>query len=175
MGGLHEISANMRQTAWAQIGDGAYDLSVTKSSQVREPLYRYIYRVLSNSLSQRRDSTGVVNLHDLTVLYCIHNRVPLDVPHPTPPNMHLNQLASSPTPVFFGGWIYRLFKTYVQRMPKSFRKSPWSGKVDLTQCRSMGIIHEMGDRTVRFQTTQEHVWNPEEAIVLHANPNCPPP
>ncbi|MFS7914600.1 hypothetical protein Hanom_Chr02g00155341 [Helianthus anomalus] len=89
-------------------------------------------------LSQRRDSTGVVNLRDLTVLYCIHNRVPLDVPHLLLRNMHLNQLASSPTPIFFGGWIYRLFKTYVQGMPKSFRTGPWSGKVDLIQCRRWG-------------------------------------
>ncbi|MFS7929960.1 hypothetical protein Hanom_Chr04g00338521 [Helianthus anomalus] len=89
--------------------------------------------------------------------------------------MHLNQSASSPTPIFFGGWIYRLFKTYVQRTPKSFRKGPWSGKVDITQCRSMGIIHEMGDGTVRFQATQGDVWNPKEALVLHADPNRPPP
>ncbi|MFS8024005.1 hypothetical protein Hanom_Chr16g01458181 [Helianthus anomalus] len=89
--------------------------------------------------------------------------------------MRLNQLPSSPTPIFVGGWIYRLFKTDVQRMPKTFRKGPWSGKVDLTQCRSMGIIHETGDGTARFQTTHGHVWNPEEALVLHPNPNCPPP
>ncbi|MFS7892301.1 hypothetical protein Hanom_Chr00s000569g01649941 [Helianthus anomalus] len=47
--------------------------------------------------------------------------------------------------------------------------------MDLTQCRSMGIIHEMGDGTVRFQTTQGHVWNSEEALVLHADPTRPPP
>ncbi|MFS7913654.1 hypothetical protein Hanom_Chr02g00144211 [Helianthus anomalus] len=62
----------MRQTAWAQIGDGAYDPSVTKSSKLRDPLYHYIHRVISNSLCQRRDSTGFVNLRDLTILYCIH-------------------------------------------------------------------------------------------------------
>ncbi|MFS7913655.1 hypothetical protein Hanom_Chr02g00144221 [Helianthus anomalus] len=39
----------------------------------------------------------------------------------------------------------------------------------------MGIIHEMGDGTVRFQTTQGHVWNPEAALVLHANLSRPPP
>ncbi|KAJ0517866.1 hypothetical protein HanHA89_Chr11g0430611 [Helianthus annuus] len=59
-------------------------------------------------------------------------------------------------------------------MPESFRKGPWSGKVDLTQGRSMGIIHEMGDGSVCFQTAQGHVWNPKEALVLHADPNRPP-
>ncbi|KAM0057368.1 hypothetical protein Hdeb2414_s0005g00157391 [Helianthus debilis subsp. tardiflorus] len=165
----------MRQTAWSQIGEGHYDPSQTRTSQLRGPLYRYIHRVLSNSLGQRSDSTGVVNLRDLTVLYFIHNRVPLDVPHLLLGNMHLNQLATSPTPIFFGGWIYHLYKTFVQRMPKSFRKDPWSGKVDLVNCRSMGIIHEMGDRTVRIQTTQGRVWNPKEALVLHVNPLRPPP
>ncbi|MFS8019590.1 hypothetical protein Hanom_Chr15g01405541 [Helianthus anomalus] len=60
-------------------------------------------------------------------------------------------------------------------MPKSFRKGPWSGKVDLIQCRSMGIIHETGDGTVPLQTTQGHVWNPQEVLVLHANLIHPPP
>ncbi|MFS8024466.1 hypothetical protein Hanom_Chr16g01463551 [Helianthus anomalus] len=174
-GGFRELPTNMRQIAWAQIADGAYDPSVTKSSQLRDPLYRYIHRVLSNSLSQRCDSTGVVNLRDLTVLYCIHNRVPLDVPYLFLRNMHLNQLASSPTHIFFKGWIYRLFITCVHRMPKSIRKGPWSGKVDLTQCLSMGIIYETGDGTVRFQTTQGHFWNQKDALVLHANPSLPPP
>ncbi|MFS8034117.1 hypothetical protein Hanom_Chr17g01577461 [Helianthus anomalus] len=163
------------EIAWAQIGDGAYDPSVTKSSQLWDPLHQYIHRVLSNYLCERRDNTGVVNLRDLTVLYCLHKRVPLCVTHLLLRNMHLNRLASSPTPIFFRGWIYRLFKTYVQRMPKSFCKGPWSGKVDITQYRSMGIIHEMGDGTVRFQTTQGHVSNPEEALVLHADPTRPFP
>ncbi|MFS7986949.1 hypothetical protein Hanom_Chr11g01016251 [Helianthus anomalus] len=60
-------------------------------------------------------------------------------------------------------------------MRKSFRKGPWLGKVDLVQCRSMGIINEVGDGTVRFQTVQGHVWNPLEALVLHASPIRPPP
>ncbi|MFS7940159.1 hypothetical protein Hanom_Chr05g00460371 [Helianthus anomalus] len=50
-GGLHEISPNMRLTAWSQIGEGHYDPSQTKISQLRDPLYRYIHRVLSNSLN----------------------------------------------------------------------------------------------------------------------------
>ncbi|MFS7968897.1 hypothetical protein Hanom_Chr09g00802881 [Helianthus anomalus] len=32
----------------------------------------------------------------------------------------------------------------------------------------MGIINEAGDGTIRFQTVQGHVWNPQEALVLHA-------
>ncbi|MFS7913724.1 hypothetical protein Hanom_Chr02g00145051 [Helianthus anomalus] len=60
--------------------------------------------------------------------------------------MHLNQLASSPTPIFFRGWIYCLFKTYVQHMPKSFHRGARSGKVDLAQCRLVGIIQDDPNR-----------------------------
>ncbi|MFS7955003.1 hypothetical protein Hanom_Chr07g00637331 [Helianthus anomalus] len=109
------------------------------------------------------------------VLYCVHNRIHLDVPHLLLHNMHLNQLSNPLTPIFFGGWIYRLFKNYVQRMSRSFKKGPWSGKVDLVIYRSMGIINEANDGTVRFQKVQGHVWNPQEALVLHAPQFRPPP
>ncbi|MFS7963127.1 hypothetical protein Hanom_Chr08g00734491 [Helianthus anomalus] len=108
------------------------------------------------------------------VIHCIHNRVPLNVLYLLLRNMHLNQLANSPTPILFGGWIYRLFKLFVQRIPRSFRKGPWSGKMDLVICRSMNIINEANNGTVRFQKVQGHVWNPQEALVLHA-PNIRPP
>ncbi|KAJ0566776.1 hypothetical protein HanIR_Chr06g0277381 [Helianthus annuus] len=108
--GLRELPQDQCRAAWAQIGEGAYNPSQTKSTQLRDPLYRYIHRVLSNSLCQRHDNTGVVGLRDLMVLYCIHNRVHLDVRHLLLRDMHLNQLANPPTPILFGGWIYRLFK-----------------------------------------------------------------
>ncbi|KAF5765971.1 hypothetical protein HanXRQr2_Chr15g0709851 [Helianthus annuus] len=174
-GGLREILNNMRQMAWAQIGDRPYDLSVTKSSQLRDPLYCYIHRVLSNSLCQQRDSSGVVNLRDLTCLYCIHNHIPLDVTHLLLKNMHLNQLASSPTPIFFGGWIYRLFKNYAHRMPKSFHRGARFGKVDLAQCRSMGLVQEMDDGSVRFRNARGNTWGPEKVLALQDDPSRPPP
>ncbi|MFS7929712.1 hypothetical protein Hanom_Chr04g00335761 [Helianthus anomalus] len=162
MGGLSEIPNNMHQTTWAQIRDGPYNPSVTESSQLWDPLYRYIHWVLRNSQCQQRDSSGVVNLCDLTYLYCIHNRIPLDVTHLLLKNMQLNQLASSPTPIYFGGWIYHLFKTFVHRMPKSFHRGVRSRKVDLAQCRSMGIIQEMDDRSVHFRNARGNVWALED-------------
>ncbi|KAF5773883.1 hypothetical protein HanRHA438_Chr13g0604371 [Helianthus annuus] len=76
MGGLREIPINMRQTTWAQIGDGPYDPSVTKSSQLWDPLYRYIHRILSNSLYQRRDSSGVgMDLPSIQNLCPLHAKI----------------------------------------------------------------------------------------------------
>ncbi|KAF5767721.1 hypothetical protein HanXRQr2_Chr14g0628021 [Helianthus annuus] len=165
-GGLRKLPQDQRQAAWAQIGEGDYNLSQTKSTQLRDPLYRYIHRVLSYSLCQRHDSGGVVGLRDLMVLHCIHNHVPLDIPHLLLRNMHLNQLATPPTPILFGGWIYRLFKHFVQRMPSSFQKGPWSGKVDLVICRSMNIINEADDR-------KGHISDDSRACVEPSRSSCP--
>ena len=122
-GGLRDLDATERQAAWAQIGEGIYNPSSTKSTKLRDPLYRYIHRLLTYSLNQRHDSSGVVGLKDLVVLHCIHNQKPLDVPYLLLRNMHLNRLAHAPTPIFFGGWVYRLFKHFT-RIPRSFERSP---------------------------------------------------
>ncbi|KAM0013005.1 hypothetical protein Hdeb2414_s0046g00747361 [Helianthus debilis subsp. tardiflorus] len=168
-GGMRELDENARQAAWAQTGDGIYNPSSTKSTKLRDPLYRYIHRLLTYSLSQRHDSSGVVGLRDLVVLHCIHNRRPLDVPFLLLRNMHHNRLAHAPTPIFYGGWVYRLFKHFT-RIPRSFERSLWSGRVDVHICRAMNLIYESEDGSVSFQRMQDHAWNPQEALVLHAPP-----
>ncbi|KAJ0627425.1 hypothetical protein HanHA89_Chr01g0025231 [Helianthus annuus] len=167
-GGVRDLNENECQAAWAQIGEGHYNPSSTKSTKLRDPLYRYIHRVLGYSLSQRH-SGGVVGLRDLIVLHCIHNRRHLDVPFLLLRNMHLNQLAHAPTPIFFRGWVYRLYRHSVN-IPRSFERSPWPGRVDVHICRSMNLSYEAEDRSVSFQRMQGHAWNPQEALVLHAPP-----
>ncbi|KAJ0618264.1 hypothetical protein HanLR1_Chr02g0048921 [Helianthus annuus] len=102
-GGLRELSEDECQATWAQIGEGHYNPSSTKSTKLRDPLCRYIHRVLTYSLRKRLDSSGVVGLRDLIVLHCIHTRRHLDVPYLLLRNMHWNQLATPPTPIFFAG------------------------------------------------------------------------
>ncbi|KAJ0680757.1 hypothetical protein HanPI659440_Chr16g0627931 [Helianthus annuus] len=111
-GGLRDLDATERQAAWAQIGEGIYNPSSTKNTKLRDPLYRYIHRLLTYSLNQRHDSSGVVGLKDLVVLHCIHNQKPLDVPYLLLRNMHLNRLAHAPTPIFFGGWGVPSFQAF---------------------------------------------------------------
>ncbi|KAM0067690.1 hypothetical protein Hdeb2414_s0002g00064231 [Helianthus debilis subsp. tardiflorus] len=83
--------------------------------------------------------------------------------------MHLNHLSRVPTPIFFGGWVYRLFKHFT-RIPRSFERSPWSGRVDYHICRAMNLLYEAEDGSMSFQMMQGHAWNPQEALVLHAPP-----
>ncbi|KAM0046843.1 hypothetical protein Hdeb2414_s0009g00321331 [Helianthus debilis subsp. tardiflorus] len=156
---MRELDENPRQAAWAQNGEGFYNPSSTKSTKLRDPLYRYNHRLLAYSLSQRHDSSGVVRLRDLVVLHCIHTRRPLDVPFLLLRNMHLNRLAHAPTPIFYGEWVYRLFKHFTC-IPRSFERSPRSGRVDIHICRSMNLIYEAEDGSVSFQRMQGHAWNP---------------
>ncbi|KAJ0565621.1 hypothetical protein HanIR_Chr06g0264641 [Helianthus annuus] len=83
--------------------------------------------------------------------------------------MHLNRLARAPTPIFFWGRVYRLFKHFTH-IPRSFERSPWSGRVDIHICRAMNLIYEAEDGSVSFQRMQGYAWNPQEALVLHAPP-----
>ncbi|KAF5818608.1 hypothetical protein HanXRQr2_Chr02g0067971 [Helianthus annuus] len=39
----------------------------------------------------------------------------------------------------------------------------------------MNLIYEAEDGSVSFQRVQEHAWNPQEALVLHASQFQPPP
>ncbi|KAJ0752183.1 hypothetical protein HanPI659440_Chr09g0321421 [Helianthus annuus] len=65
--------------------------------------------------------------------------------------------------------VYRLFKHFTN-IPRSFERSPWSGRVDYHICRAMNLLYEAEDGTVSFQRTQGYAWNPQEALVLHAPP-----
>jgi hypothetical protein len=55
---------------WSQIGVGVWNPRTTKSTQIRDPLHRYIHRCLSHSIAGRHE-TGTVGRADLFLLYCI--------------------------------------------------------------------------------------------------------
>ncbi|MFS7997556.1 hypothetical protein Hanom_Chr12g01143141 [Helianthus anomalus] len=81
---LRELPDNFRHAAWALIGVGHYNPTSTKSTKIRDPLIRYIHRVLSSSLCQMDNSGGMVNLRELTILYCLVTHQPINVPHLAP-------------------------------------------------------------------------------------------
>ncbi|MFS7990861.1 hypothetical protein Hanom_Chr11g01063901 [Helianthus anomalus] len=60
-------------------------------------------------------------------------------------------------------------------MPRSFTKGPRSGKVNLAQCRAMGIVQDMEDGSVRFCNARGNVWAPKEVLAIQDDPNRPPP
>ncbi|MFS7963451.1 hypothetical protein Hanom_Chr08g00738231 [Helianthus anomalus] len=74
-----------------------------KSTKIKDPLIRCIHRVLRSALCQRKDSSGVVNLRELTCFYCTMTHQPIDVAYMLLINMATNATADTRTPIFYGG------------------------------------------------------------------------
>ena len=55
-----------------------YDPRMTKGSAITDPAIRYLHRLITSTISGRRESTGVVSQRDLFYLHCFRNR---RVPH----------------------------------------------------------------------------------------------
>ena len=56
----------------------SYDPRVTKGSAIRDPVLRYLHRLITATISGRRESTGVVTQRDLFYLHCFRTR---RIPH----------------------------------------------------------------------------------------------
>ena len=56
----------------------AYDAKMTKNSAIRDPVLRFLHRLITSTISGRRESTGVVSQRDLFYLHCFRTR---QVPH----------------------------------------------------------------------------------------------
>ncbi|MFS7951955.1 hypothetical protein Hanom_Chr07g00601341 [Helianthus anomalus] len=144
-----------------------------KSIKIRDPLIHNIHRVLSGSLFQRDNSGGVVNLRELAVLYCLVTHKPIDAAHILFQNMVANATADSQTSIFYGGWIARLFKHFIQRTPLSFNKGFSTTKVDLAVFLSINVIIDCPDSTMRFKDARGTAWNPNDLEVILAIEDIP--
>ncbi|MFS7947476.1 hypothetical protein Hanom_Chr06g00548721 [Helianthus anomalus] len=80
-----------------------------------------------------------------------------------------NATADTQTPIFYGGWITKLFKNFIQRTLSSFNKGVGTTKVDLAICRSMGLIIDCPHGTMRFKDSKGCSWNPKNPDMILAN------
>ncbi|KAM0049919.1 hypothetical protein Hdeb2414_s0008g00291561 [Helianthus debilis subsp. tardiflorus] len=173
---VRELPDNMRQASWALIGEGHYNPSSTKCAKIRDPLIRYIHRVLSGSLCQRKDSGGggePLRAH----LPLLHHESPTHLCRPHAIKKHGHQChRRRPTPIFFGGWIAKLFNNYIRRTPSAFHKGVGMTRDDLALCRSLKLIIDCNNGLMRFKDARGRVWNqsnPDKVLVIKDNPDCP--
>jgi hypothetical protein len=97
----------MTRTAfWGQIGEGTYNPSLTKT---RDSLLRYVNRLLSNPMSQRGNSGGILNLKELFVLYGFVTNTPVNVSFLLCQALGTNSRTAKTTLFFFGSVIARLY------------------------------------------------------------------
>ncbi|KAJ0926243.1 hypothetical protein HanRHA438_Chr04g0168811 [Helianthus annuus] len=92
--------------------------------------------------------------------------------------MAANATADTRTPIFYGGWIAKLFKHFIQRNPSSFNKGVGITKVDLAVCRNMNLIIDCPDGTMRFKDARGYAWNLKDLdmiLAIEYIPNRPRP
>ncbi|KAI3797201.1 hypothetical protein L1987_32456 [Smallanthus sonchifolius] len=156
----HPTFGVTRHEFWSQIGLGTYSPSRTKSSKLKDPLHRYIHRLLSHSVTARGQSEGVVNLRDLFILYAMVNHQPCNISYLFCTLFAKNATASAATPLFGGSWIVQVYESYGVNTNGSAGVSP--GRLDLGICDSMSMVTHLPDGRVRFQDSKGQVWDPED-------------
>ncbi|MFS7910518.1 hypothetical protein Hanom_Chr02g00107261 [Helianthus anomalus] len=68
---LHQCVTTTQLTAfWSTIGDGAW-MSGIPASQIRDPVIRFLHRILACTVLSRHMSLEKVTYHDLFALYCM--------------------------------------------------------------------------------------------------------
>ena len=58
-------------TFWHSIGEGPYQPHRTKSTQLRDPVYRILHRLIAHTISGRKGSSSVVSQRDLFYLFSV--------------------------------------------------------------------------------------------------------
>ncbi|KAD2804614.1 hypothetical protein E3N88_37991 [Mikania micrantha] len=77
--GLRSLEGTASHELWAEIGTGIYRPKATKRTQMKDPLHRYIHRAISNTISARGFSTGVVSAKDMFFLFCLIRNQPCNL------------------------------------------------------------------------------------------------
>ncbi|MFS7984734.1 hypothetical protein Hanom_Chr11g00990001 [Helianthus anomalus] len=92
-------------------------------------------------------------------------------------NMATNATADSRTPIFFVGWITKLFKNYIRRTPTTFHKGVSVTPANLALWRSLNLIVDCNNRLIHSKDAYSRVWNPndpDEILSIEDVPNRPP-
>ncbi|MFS7917506.1 hypothetical protein Hanom_Chr03g00189851 [Helianthus anomalus] len=90
--------------------------------------------------------------------------------------MAVDATVDTRTSIFYGGWITKLFKHFIQRTPSSFNRGVGTTKVDIAICRSMNLNIDCPDGTMRFKDSKgQNPNDPGMIVAIEDIPNCPRP
>ncbi|MFS7989449.1 hypothetical protein Hanom_Chr11g01046971 [Helianthus anomalus] len=92
-------------------------------------------------------------------------------------NIATNAKATYPTPIFFGGWIARIYKAYATRTPRRFTKGVGVTRADVSLCRSLNLIADYNNGLLRFKDNKGKIWSPndlDQVLAIEDDPNRPP-
>ncbi|KAD5507914.1 hypothetical protein E3N88_15617 [Mikania micrantha] len=79
---LHDFEDKIEKAMfWAEVAEGVYDPRRAKATKLRDPLHRFIHRILVSTIMQRGDSLGNVPTRDLFYLYCLIRGIHCNIAH----------------------------------------------------------------------------------------------
>ena len=150
-----------RRDAWARIAeDDNYNPSRSKSTKLRDPLHRYIHRLLSHTITQRGQSEGVVNLRDLLFLDSIISQTSVNLGYLFAQLFSANARASRATPLFGGEWIVKIYDYLGHPADGTLGDLP--RVLDFGLCDSMGMVTMVPGQGPHFMDQHGHVWDPSD-------------
>ncbi|KAK1432117.1 hypothetical protein QVD17_09008 [Tagetes erecta] len=80
--GLHDFRSDFEKAGfWEEVASGPYAARTAKATKLRDPLHRFIHRVLVGTICLRGDSVGNVSTRDLFFLFCFIRRENINLGH----------------------------------------------------------------------------------------------
>ncbi|MFS7891326.1 hypothetical protein Hanom_Chr00s000280g01633341 [Helianthus anomalus] len=92
-------------------------------------------------------------------------------------NMATNKKATYPTPIFFGGWIARVYKAYATRTPLRFTMGVGITWADVSLYQSLNLIVDCNNGMIHFKDNKDRTWSPNDpnqVLAIEDDPNRPP-
>ena len=68
---VYHTAKDVLQQWWTVIGDGRHADASTKATAIRDPMYRYLHRLIAGTILGRRQGTDHCNLRDVFYLRCL--------------------------------------------------------------------------------------------------------
>ncbi|KAD3640894.1 hypothetical protein E3N88_30117 [Mikania micrantha] len=161
--GLHDFEDEIEKaTFWAEVAEGVYDPRRAKATKLRDPLHRFIHRILVSTIMQRGDSLGNVPTRDLFYLYCLIRGIHCNIAHCLAYFLTTSSGKLASSHICGGAYITQLadsFGLLTEENIASFTHVCDTSPLDMRTLRYMQIV-EQTPVGMRLRGRDGRIWDP---------------
>ncbi|KAD7477029.1 hypothetical protein E3N88_00165 [Mikania micrantha] len=161
--GLHDFEDEIEKaTFWAEVAEGVYDPRRAKATKLRDPLHRFIHRILVSTIMQRGDSLGNVPTRDLFYLYCLIRGIHCNIAHCLAYFLTTSSGKLASSHICGGAYITQLadsFGLLTEENIASFTHVCDTPPLDMRTLRYMQIV-EQTPVGMRLRGRDGRIWDP---------------
>ncbi|KAD7117323.1 hypothetical protein E3N88_04591 [Mikania micrantha] len=161
--GLHDFEDEIEKaTFWAEVAEGVYDPRRAKATKLRDPLHRFIHRILVSTIMQRDDSLGNVPTRDLFCLYCLIRGIHCNIAHCLAYFLTTSSGKLASSHICGGAYITQLadsFGLLTEENIASFTHVCDTSPLDMRTLRYMQIV-EQTPVGMRLRGRDGRIWDP---------------